>query len=77
MDKKTYILPIITSAMLLTLIVPTLIYLIVPLAIIMIYAISAYCNKLAAGDESDNAQEADESVPKEHSLQHWVQLKHQ
>ena len=68
MDKKTYILPIITSSILLTLIAPTLIYLIVPLAIIMIYAISVYCNKLAAGAESEHTQESDEITTEERIL---------
>ena len=69
MDKKTYILPIITSSILLTLLAPTLFYIILPLAIIMIYAINVYCNKLAVGTDAELTQELDENTPKKRILQ--------
>ena len=70
MDKRNYILPIITSSTLIALVFPTLIYIIIPFAVIMIYAVNLHCNNLKANSDQPQSYDTPKAETEDKLLQH-------
>ena len=70
MDKRNYILPIITSSMLIALVFPTLIYVIIPFAVIMIYAVNLHCKNVKANSDQPQSFETHKAEHEDKLLQH-------